>query len=243
LTGAYREDLNWLVTDFTTRVADIAHAIVVSADGVPLALSAGIPPMAVEQFSAITSGLTSLVVGAARIMEAGVPLQALIEMEHGLMFVKAISDGSSLAVLAAPECDTRQVSYEMTRLVEAVGELLTPAIRAEVLAEVYRGAGVTLRPRASSFGNLITRRAIRQRRSRKPSAGRGGGERTRRPQPQHPRARPAAHHAVGGAAHRGQGDRRQVPRTAPTAQDHLPAGVAGRPAGRRRPDPQLSIPA
>jgi len=157
LTGAYREDLNWLVTDFTTRVADIAHAIVVSADGVPLALSAGIPAMAVEQFSAITSGLTSLIVGAARIMEAGVPLQALIEMDHGLMFVKAISDGSSLAVLAAPECDTRQVSYEMTRLVEAVGELLTPAIRAEVLAGVYRGAGVTLRPRASSFGNLITK--------------------------------------------------------------------------------------
>ena len=54
-----------------------------------------------------------------------------MEMDRGLMFVKAISDGSSLAVLAAPECDTRQVSYEMTRLVEAVGELLTPAIRAD----------------------------------------------------------------------------------------------------------------
>ena len=132
MTSAYREDLNWLVTDFTTRVQDIAHAIVVSADGVPLALSAGIPSLAVEQFAAITSGLTSLIVGAARIMEAGTPTQALVEMEHGLMFVKAISDGSSLAVLAAPECDTHQVAYEMTRLVEAVGELLTPAIRAEV---------------------------------------------------------------------------------------------------------------
>src|ERR1700722_19731127 len=132
MSSPYRQDLNWLVTDFTTRVADIAHAIVVSADGVPLALSAGIPEHAVEQFSAITSGLTSLIVGAARIMEAGMPIQALVEMDYGLMFVKAISDGSSLAVLASPECDTRQVAYEMTRLVEAVGELLTPAIRAEV---------------------------------------------------------------------------------------------------------------
>jgi predicted regulator of Ras-like GTPase activity (Roadblock/LC7/MglB family) len=132
LSGAYREDLNWLVTDFTTRVADVAHAIVVSADGVPLALSADIPEQAVEQFSAITSGLTSLIAGAARIMEAGTPTQALVEMDHGLMFVKAISDGSSLAVLAAPECDTRQIAYEMTRLVEAVGDLLTPAVRAEV---------------------------------------------------------------------------------------------------------------
>ena len=132
MTGAYREDLNWLVTDFTTRVADVAHAIVVSADGVPLALSADIPAQAVEQFSAITSGLTSLIAGAARIMDAGTPTQALVEMDHGLMFVKAISDGSSLAVLAAPECDTRQIAYEMTRLVEAVGDLLTPAVRAEV---------------------------------------------------------------------------------------------------------------
>ena len=132
MSGVYREDLNWLVNDFTVRVADIAHAIVVSADGVPLALSDGIPGFAVEQFAAITSGLTSLVVGAARIMEAGAPRQALVEMDNGLMFVMAISDGSCLAVLAAPECDTRQVSFEMTRLVEAVGELLTPAIRAEV---------------------------------------------------------------------------------------------------------------
>lgn len=129
MSRVYREDLNWLVTDFTMRVSDVAHAIVVSADGVPLALSDGIPPAAVEQFAAITSGLTSLVAGAARIMEAGLPQQALVEMDYGLMFVKAISDGSSLAVLAAPECDTRQISFEMTRLVEAVGELLTPAIR------------------------------------------------------------------------------------------------------------------
>jgi uncharacterized protein len=132
VSAVYREDLNWLVNDFTMRVADVAHAIVVSADGVPLALSEGIPGHAVEQFAAITSGLTSLISGAARIMDAGGPRQALVEMDYGLMFVKAISDGSSLAVLAAPECDTRQVSFEMTRLVEAVGELLTPAIRAEV---------------------------------------------------------------------------------------------------------------
>jgi uncharacterized protein len=132
MTGPYRQDLNFLVTDFTTRVQDVAHAIVVSADGVPLALSSGIPTQAIEQFSAITSGLTSLIRGAAQIMEAGTPTQAMVEMDRGLMFVKAISDGSSLAVLTAPECDTRQVSYEMTLLVEAVGELLTPAARAEV---------------------------------------------------------------------------------------------------------------
>ena len=132
MSGVYRQDLNWLVNDFTERVEDVAHAIVVSADGVPLALSAGIPGQAVEQFAAITSGLTSLIRGAAQVTEAGQPTQAMVEMEHGLMFVRAVSDGSCLAVLTSPDCDARQVSYEMTLLVEAVGELLTPAHRAEV---------------------------------------------------------------------------------------------------------------
>jgi predicted regulator of Ras-like GTPase activity (Roadblock/LC7/MglB family) len=129
LSYADRQDLDWLVTDFTTRVADVAHAVVISADGVPLALSDGIPAAHVGQLSAITAGLTSLMQGAARIFEGGDAVQALVEMDRGLLLVKAISDGSSLAILAAPECDTDLVAYEMTLLVEAVGEVLTPRAR------------------------------------------------------------------------------------------------------------------
>ena len=131
MSYTYRQDLDWLITDFTARVVDVAHAVVVSADGVPLALSEHIPPGFAEQLAAITAGLVSLMQGAARIFEAGQPTQALVEMEAGLMLVKAISDGSALAVLAAPDCDTDLVSYEMTRMVEAVGEVLTPAVRAQ----------------------------------------------------------------------------------------------------------------
>jgi uncharacterized protein len=131
LSYPQHQDLNWLVTDFTARVADVAHAVVVSADGVPLAVSEGIPQVFVGQLAAITSGLTSLMQGAARLFEAGQPTRALVEMEGGLMFVMSISDGSILAVLAAPECDADQVSYEMTMLVEAVGDVLTPAARAQ----------------------------------------------------------------------------------------------------------------
>ncbi len=124
-----RQDLNWLVSDFAGRVADVAHAAVVTADGVPLAMSETIPAEFTEQLAAITSGLASLMQGAARIFEAGPPTQALIEMESGLMLIKTISDGSSLLVLASPECDTDLVSYEMSLLVEAAGEVLSPALR------------------------------------------------------------------------------------------------------------------
>lgn len=129
MSYSYRQDLNWLVADFTARVAGVTHAIVVSADGVPLGVSEYIPEAFAGQFAAITCGLYSLIQGAARIFEAGQPGQALVEMETGLMIVMAISDGASLAVLAALDCDTDVVSYEMTQLVEAVGHYLTPALR------------------------------------------------------------------------------------------------------------------
>ena len=131
MSNAYRRDMDWLVTDFATRVPDVAHAVVVSADGVLLARSEHIPHGFSEQLAAIICGLASLMQGAARIFDAGLPTQALVEMDGGLMLVKVISDGSSLAVLAASECDTDLVSYEMTLLVEAVGEALTPAVRAQ----------------------------------------------------------------------------------------------------------------
>jgi uncharacterized protein len=130
LSHAYRQDLNWLISDFTARVTDVAHAAVVSADGVPLALSEGIPEYFAENLAAITAGLASLMAGAARIFNAGLATQAFVEMMGGLMIIKAISDGSSLCVLAAPDCDTELVSYEMSLLVEAVGEVLSPALRA-----------------------------------------------------------------------------------------------------------------
>lgn len=131
MSYAYRRNLDWLVTDFITRVPAVAHAVVVSADGVLLARSEDIPPAFAEQLALITCGLASLIQGAARIFEAGSPTRALVEMDGGLMLVKVITDGSSLAVLAALECDTDLVSYEMTLLVEAVGEALTPAARAQ----------------------------------------------------------------------------------------------------------------
>ncbi len=48
------------------------------------------------------------------------------------MLVMSISDGSSLAVLAAPGCDIGLIGYEMALLVQRVGELLTPELRQQL---------------------------------------------------------------------------------------------------------------
>src|SRR6516162_9994048 len=65
--GRPAQDLNWLITNFVERVPDVAHAVVVSSDGLPLAFSAGFPQERADQLAAVTSGLTSLTQGASRV--------------------------------------------------------------------------------------------------------------------------------------------------------------------------------
>lgn len=126
------DQFGWLVTDFTERVDGVAHAVVVSSDGLLLTASARLPEDRADQLAAVASGLISLAQGAARCFDAGAVKETIIEMDRGLMLLMAISDGSCLTVLAAPNCDIGQVAYEMTLLVDRAGKLLTPQLRAEL---------------------------------------------------------------------------------------------------------------
>jgi len=123
------QDLNWLITNFVERVPSVAHAIAVSSDGLPMAYSEGFPLDRVDQLAAVTSGLTSLTQGASRVFDGGAVTHTVVDMQRGLLIVMAISDGSSIAVLAAVDCDMGLVAYEMTLLVEQVGRALTPQAR------------------------------------------------------------------------------------------------------------------
>lgn len=122
----------WLVDSFVQRVPGVAHAVVVSADGLLLVSSSGLPRDRADQLAAVTSGLVSLTQGAARCFEAGGVVQTVVEMERGIVLTMAISDGSSLAVLASPSCDIGLIGYEMTLLVDRAGKLLTPELRAQL---------------------------------------------------------------------------------------------------------------
>lgn len=125
-------DMGWLLSAFADSVAGIAHVVAVSADGLLLASSRDLPGDRAEQLAAITSGVVSLTDGASRMFDAGHVQQTIIEMESGYLFLMSISDGSSMAVLAARSCDVGQVGYEMALLVERVGAALVPAPREAV---------------------------------------------------------------------------------------------------------------
>jgi predicted regulator of Ras-like GTPase activity (Roadblock/LC7/MglB family) len=138
VTRSDPSSFGWLVTDFTERVPGVAHAVVVSADGLLLTASARLPRDRADQLSAIASGVVSLAGGAARCFDAGGVVQIIVEMDQGIVALMSISDGSCLAVLAAPTCDIGLVGYEMTLLVDRVGQLLTPELRAELQCSTAR---------------------------------------------------------------------------------------------------------
>ena len=123
------QDLNWLISAFADRVPSVAHALVVSSDGLPLAFSQGLPPERVDQLAAVASGLTSLVEGAARIFGGGAVNQTVVDMRQGLLIVMSVTGGSTLAVLAASDCDMGLVAYEMALLADRAWRALTPEPR------------------------------------------------------------------------------------------------------------------
>lgn len=126
------DSLNWLLSSFVERIPGANSAVVVSSDGLVVALSERFPRDSADQLAAVASGLASLTEGAARCFDAGRVHQVIVEMEGGYLFVTTVSDGSALAVLCDPTCDIGLIGYEMSLLVARLGQLLTPALIAEL---------------------------------------------------------------------------------------------------------------
>ena len=125
-------NVNFLVSNFVERVPGVRFAIVVSSDGLPMAVSDRMSREAADRFAAVASGLIGLANGVAGPFDGGRVNEIIIEMERALLFVTGISDGSCLAVMASSASDVGLVGYEMALLVERTGAVLTPRLRAEL---------------------------------------------------------------------------------------------------------------
>lgn len=128
-TGYAPVNMSWLLDTFIDQVPGIAHVVAVSADGLLIAASRGLPADRADQLAAVTAGLVSLGQGVSQCTDGGQVLQTVVEMGGGFLFLMSITDGSALAALAARNCDMGQVGYELTLLVERVGSALAPTRR------------------------------------------------------------------------------------------------------------------
>ncbi|MDJ1135235.1 roadblock/LC7 domain-containing protein [Streptomyces iconiensis] len=80
----------------------------------------------------IVSGVGSLTLGAAKLMDGGKVKQTMVAMDEGALFVMTIGDGSLLGVHATPDCDMNVIGYHMALFVGRAGHVLTPELRSEL---------------------------------------------------------------------------------------------------------------
>jgi uncharacterized protein len=121
--------LDWLLVDFSRETPGVLAAVVVSVDGLPLAVSAGVTDELSDQLSAAASGLVSLARATAQLLGSGALTQTILEMTEGYLFVTSISRGATVAVHASRQADLGLVGYELTLLAERVGRALDPGVR------------------------------------------------------------------------------------------------------------------
>ena len=75
-------NFSWLLGNFVKSVPGVQHTLVVSADGLLMAMSDELDRTQGDQLAAIVSGLSSLTRGAARQLDAGEVRQSIVEMDR-----------------------------------------------------------------------------------------------------------------------------------------------------------------
>ena len=129
-------NLNWLITRFVGAVPAVRSAVVVSSDGLALAVSEDVDRESADRLSAVASGMIGLAYGSAGRFGAGSVSNVIVEMTSGWLFVTGIRDGSLLCVLTERAVEIGTVAFQMALFAERAGEVLTPEVREELKAEL-----------------------------------------------------------------------------------------------------------
>src|SRR5690625_7436314 len=87
-------NFNWLLDNFVRTVPGTSHTLVVSADGLLMAMSSELDRTSGDQMAAIVAGMSSLTRGGARQREAGGVRPASLEMGPPVLVLVRVSDGS-----------------------------------------------------------------------------------------------------------------------------------------------------
>lgn len=130
------ENLNWLVARFVDSLPAVRQAVVVSSDGLALAVSDGVDRETGERLSAVSSGMIGLAYGSAGRFGAGAVNNVIVEMENGWLFVTGIRDGSLMCVVTMADADIGSIGYEMAVFAQRAGDVLNPEVREELKSAV-----------------------------------------------------------------------------------------------------------
>ncbi|MET9214689.1 MULTISPECIES: roadblock/LC7 domain-containing protein [unclassified Nocardia] len=124
-----RQTLDWVLDGLIDRTPGSEHALVLSADGLPLARSSALTREDAEHLAAMASALHSLARGVGSRFGKGALQQTVVELDAGYLIVTEAGHGACLALLAAIEADLGLIAYEMNVIVGQVRDQLSAAPR------------------------------------------------------------------------------------------------------------------
>jgi uncharacterized protein len=127
-------DIVGLVDQFARTVTGVTHVLLLSGDGLRLAVSHTVDRDLGDQLSAVGSGLLSMADQSGRLLRMGLSDYVTLRFSGGHLVLMRVADAAGLVVAAAPGCDLRIVAHQMRQLVESVGHALTPQARGELRA-------------------------------------------------------------------------------------------------------------
>ncbi|MFE6926055.1 roadblock/LC7 domain-containing protein [Nocardia sp. NPDC057663] len=121
--------LDWLLDELAERLVGVHQVVVLSTDGLLLGRSSAMSEEAAEHFAAMSSAVHSLARSAGQRFEGGGVRQAVIELDHAVLFVTSAGPNACLALLSEASANLGMVAYEMNQTVQRVGSFLTTAPR------------------------------------------------------------------------------------------------------------------
>ncbi|WP_447007172.1 roadblock/LC7 domain-containing protein [Saccharothrix isguenensis] len=135
--------LGWMLDD-ALKMPETHHAILLSADGLLMAHSAGIGRDDAERHAAAMSALQSLARATAEFcgQTSAEWQQTVSEFAGGYVFLAAAGPGAYLAVSATARVDMEAVSFRIQELVQRLGkELTSPPRQADPPSPPHRVEG------------------------------------------------------------------------------------------------------
>ncbi|AHH20058.1 Roadblock/LC7 family protein [Nocardia nova SH22a] len=124
-----RAALDWVANGLVERTPGSERAVVLSADGLPLARSGRLTRDDAEHLAAMAAALHSLARGVGNRFDKGALQQTVVELAGGYLLVAEAGHGACLALLASIDADLGLLAYEMNVMVGQIRDQLSAAPR------------------------------------------------------------------------------------------------------------------
>ncbi|MFC1411280.1 roadblock/LC7 domain-containing protein [Streptacidiphilus sp. N1-12] len=122
--------LRWLLSDVLMSTPGLRSLALVSTDGLPLVTADEDCPS--DQLATLAAGLNGLSSGLSTLLEFGGLKRTVITLDDGTLILMSVDETACLTAYTSADCDLSVAAYQLARLVERAGHVLTTQLRDEL---------------------------------------------------------------------------------------------------------------